>query len=117
VTRYLALVAIFGGLPACPLTIEPADEQSVVGQPCQTDLDCPVGACLTSQPGGYCTMGCLGGQPCPAGSRCVTMVFFGLKDASCWRTCNRHEDCGRAGYSCMVPPDNGGLVCANPSSP
>jgi hypothetical protein len=115
VTRLL-IVATLLALCGCPLSIEPADtaegQGSLVGRPCTSDTDCEVGGCLTSQPGGYCSMPCLGGQPCPEGSRCVPVSFFGLKQASCWRTCTSHEDCGRAGYACMVPPDNGSTVCS-----
>jgi hypothetical protein len=117
VTRVGLALLVALGLPGCPLSIEPsefdsANSSSPVGEPCKVDQDCRVGACIDTQPGGYCSAPCSNSVPCPSGSRCVEVDFFGIKNASCWRDCETHEECGRPGYLCMVPPDGGDRVCA-----
>lgn len=105
----VTLLLVAGLLWACPLEIEPSEP--LVGASCGTDTDCEMGFCLTQQPGGYCSLPCKH-EPCPEGARCVTFGFLGITDSICWRSCESHEDCGRPGYACVVPPDQGQRVCS-----
>jgi serine protease len=107
----LLLVAV-GLLGSCPLDIHSTDENgSTIGAPCSDHQDCVVGWCETKEVDGYCLMDCQR-EACPDGSRCVVFDFgFGIQQRICLRSCQVNADCGRPGYFCVVPPDQGAPVC------
>ncbi|HEX8437404.1 S8 family serine peptidase [Archangium sp.] len=97
----------FSLTPYKPIEEEPV---SKVGQPCTSAATCGTGErCETGAPGGYCTLDCLDGTACPAGSKC----FYDdatESSASCYATCtgvNSQGSC-RAGYWCYDDGTGGG---------
>jgi hypothetical protein len=77
---------------------------AAVGDPCNTDAQCPGGVCIpelsgegvpTGWPGGYCTVLC-DGAPCPGGSQCI-----GFDNAQyCLKSCADISGCRTCGYAC-----------------
>jgi hypothetical protein len=91
-----------------------ADGAGAVGAPCTTYADCgggTLGGCFPeaagSYKGGYCTIGCDAGTPCPGGSVCATSL--GL----CFKACTGDMDCRGAGYACEDLNGNGNKMCTN----
>jgi serine protease len=100
----------FSLVPYKPVEEEPVPK---VGQACTSNASCGAGErCKTAAegyPGGYCTLDCLDGTPCPAGSKCfyddVTET-----SASCYATCTGVGGQGscRSGYVCKSDGTGGG---------
>lgn len=90
-----------------------------VGAPCQASTGCASPeTCVTSVPGGYCTVVIAecSGDPfnpgtCPPGSWCVNGIMFGTQGGDfCLARCNTAADCRQAeGYVCNPWGDAG--VC------
>jgi serine protease len=98
----------FDLVPLAPIdeTPEPEPEPSSgVGEPCNSNLDCPTGGrCSTAYPQGYCTFDCSASQPCPSDSDC----FNGACLAKCTGPSQGQSSC-RNDYVCYDDESGMGL--------
>lgn len=93
-----------------------ANPPGSIGAECSSDVDCTdEGAFCLSDPGllpnGYCSMTCLSGEGCPAGSTCLQLS---RTEAYCFDDCDpdaESRQC-RSGYGCTRPgPSFPAAVC------
>jgi hypothetical protein len=93
-------------LPGFGVPEAPGDGTGDVGAACSENSDCQGGLyCETDLPAGYCTLSCVGGAACPAGSRCFCLGNDPDNCAYeiCLKDCAGPAECRASdGYVCDV---------------
>lgn len=88
------------------------------GAPCESDLECLGGKCLTGEyPGGYCTtLNCANDGCSGLSSECFRAEVDGREATACYELCDFDGACERAdeGYICVTLEDT--AVCLPPGA-
>jgi hypothetical protein len=93
----------------------PTTGELIIGEPCNSDLDCASGACAIEPAGPVCVMDCTAGEICLTGTRCMQsgprlLCLSPLDDRADGEACETPRDC--LSSFCVKVPHLVSSVCA-----